>query len=178
MSLKLKTDRLTLQPFQKKDASRIKDLANNKELATILGLPHPYELEHAEEWIAIQPEQIQEGLEYPLTIVTKNENQIIGTITLRIDKNNNKGELGYWIGRDFWGNGFATEAVNRMIEFGFNHLNLNKVWASAISRNKASTIVLKKAGLQKEGRLKQNRLLQNKYEDVDLYGLLKNEYRS
>ena len=178
MSLKLKTDRLTLQPFQKVDASRIKDLANNKELATILGLPHPYELEHAEEWISIQPEQIQEGLEYPLTIVTKNENQIIGTITLRIDKNNNKGELGYWIGRDFWGNGFATEAVNRMIEFGFNHLDLNKVWASAISRNKASTIVLEKAGLQKEGRLKQNRLLQNKYEDVDVYGLLKNEYKS
>ncbi|WP_337957791.1 GNAT family N-acetyltransferase [Guptibacillus spartinae] len=178
MSLKLKTDRLTLQPFQKEDASRIKDLANNKELATILGLPHPYELEHAEEWIAIQPEQIHEGLEYPLTIVTKNDNQIIGTITLRIDKNNNKGELGYWIGRDFWGNGFATEAVNRMIEFGFNHLDLNKVWASAISRNKASTIVLEKAGLQKEGRLKENRLLHNKYEDVDVYGLLKNEYKS
>ncbi|WP_166000656.1 GNAT family N-acetyltransferase [Bacillus sp. Cs-700] len=178
MSLRLETERLNLQPFIKEDANRIKELAKNKELATILGLPYPYELEHAEEWIAIQPELIQEGLEYPLTIVTKNENQIIGTITLRIDKNNNKGELGYWIGRDFWGNGFATEAVNRMIEFGFKHLDLNKVWASAISRNKASIIVLEKAGLQKEGRLKQNRLLHNKYEDVDIYGLLKTEYNS
>ncbi|WP_371019067.1 GNAT family N-acetyltransferase [Pseudalkalibacillus sp. JSM 102089] len=178
MSLKLETERLNLQPFNKEDASRIKELANNQELATILGLPHPYELEHAEEWIAIQPEQIQKGLEYPLTIVTKKENEIIGTINIRIDKNNNKGELGYWIGREYWGNGFATEAVNRMIEFGFNQLDLNKVCASAISRNKASTIVLEKSGLQKEGRLKQNRLLHNEYEDVDVYGLLKFDFKS
>ncbi|WP_226658997.1 GNAT family N-acetyltransferase [Pseudalkalibacillus hwajinpoensis] len=178
MSLKLETERLNLQPFNKEDASRIKELANNQELASILGLPHPYELEHAEEWIAIQPEQIQKGLEYPLTIVAKKENEIIGTITMRIDKNNNKGELGYWIGREYWGKGFATEAVKRMIEFGFNQLDLNKVWALAISRNKASTIVLEKAGLQKEGRLKQNRLLHNEYEDVDVYGLLKFDYKS
>lgn len=178
MSLKLETERLTMQPFNKEDSIRIKELANNKELATILGLPFPYELEHAEDWIAIQPEQIQKGLEYPLTIVNKKENEIIGTITLRIDKNNNKGELGYWIGRDYWGNGFATEAVNRIIEFGFNQLDLNKIWASAISRNKASSIVLEKAGFQKEGRLKQNRLLQNEYEDVDVYGLLKFDYKS
>ncbi|WP_273851535.1 GNAT family N-acetyltransferase [Guptibacillus spartinae] len=84
MSLKLETERLNLQPFNKEDASRIKELANNKELATILGLPHPYELELAEEWIAIQPKQIQKGLEYPLTIVTKKKNEIVRTITLRV----------------------------------------------------------------------------------------------
>src|SRR4051794_371535 len=117
MFLKLETERLTLQPFKKEDAFRISDLANDKELASILGLPHPYELEYAEEWIAIQPEQIKEGVEYPLTILAKELNDIIGTITIRIDKNNNKGELGYWIGKDYWGNGFATEAVNKIIEF-------------------------------------------------------------
>jgi ribosomal-protein-alanine N-acetyltransferase len=177
MSLKLETERLTLQPFKKEDAFRIRNLANDKELASILGLPHPYELEYAEEWIAIQPEQIKEGVEYPLTILAKELNDIIGTITIRIDKNNNKGELGYWIGKDYWGNGFATEAVNKIIEFGFNHLNLNKIWASAISRNKASTIVLEKAGLQKEGTLRQNRLLHNEYEDVDVYGFLQIDYK-
>ena len=156
MSLKFETDRLTLQPFKKEDAIRIRDLANNKELASILGLPHPYELKDAEDWIAIHPEQIKEGIEYPLTIVYKelNENEIIGTITIRIDKSNNKGELGYWIGKEYWGNGFATEAVNKMIEFGFNQLNLNKIWASALTRNIASKVVLEKAGLQKEGDIK------------------------
>ncbi|SDN67019.1 GNAT family N-acetyltransferase [Bacillus sp. OK048] len=177
MFLKLQTERLTLQPFKKEDASRIKDLANNKELASILGLPHPYELEYAEDWIAVQPEQIEKGVEYPLTIVSNELNEIIGTITIRIDNSNNKGELGYWIGKDYWGNGFATEAVHKIIEFGFTQLNLNKIWASAISRNKASKIVLEKAGLQKEGTLRQNRLLKNMYEDVDVYGLLQIEYK-
>jgi [ribosomal protein S5]-alanine N-acetyltransferase len=71
-----------------------------------------------------------------------------------------------------WRNGISTEAVNKIVEFGFNQLNLNKIWASALSRNIASKVVLEKAGLRKEGTLKQNRLLQNVYEDVDVYGLL------
>lgn len=177
MSLKLETKRLYLQPFNKEDAIRIKNLANSKELADILGLPHPYELKHAQDWIAIQPEQIKDGFEYPLTIVSKEINEIIGTITLRIDKNNNKGELGYWIGIDYWGNGFATEAVSKIIEFGFNDLNLNKIWASALTRNKASSVVLGKVGLQKEGTLRKDKLLHNEYEDIDVYGLLQKDYK-
>jgi [ribosomal protein S5]-alanine N-acetyltransferase len=175
--LKFETERLELQPFQSDDAIRISELANDKELASILGLPHPYELKVAEEWIAIQPEQIKKGIEYPLTIVLKDIKEVIGTITIRIDKSNNKGELGYWIGKEYWGNGFATEAVNKVIDFGFNQLNLNKIWASAISTNRASTIVLEKVGLQKEGTLRQNRLLNEKYENIDVYGLLREEHR-
>jgi RimJ/RimL family protein N-acetyltransferase len=56
-------------------------------------------------------------------------------------------------------------------------LNLNKIWASAITRNIASKIVLEKAGLQKEGTLRQNRLLHSEYEDVDVYGILRAEYQ-
>lgn len=52
MSIKLETERLSLQPFIKEDAIRIRDLANDKQLANILGLPHPYELEYAKDWIA------------------------------------------------------------------------------------------------------------------------------
>lgn len=176
--LKLETERLILQPFKKEDASRIRDLANDKELASILGLPHPYELKHAEDWIALHSDQIAAGDEYPLAIVFKELEEIIGTLTLRIDKSNHKGELGYWIGKAYWGNGFATEAVNKIIEFGFNELNLNKIWASAISRNIGSKTVLEKAGLQKEGTLTQNKLLHGKYEDVDVYGMLRAEYSS
>ncbi|MEC3022160.1 GNAT family protein, partial [Bacillus cereus] len=87
-----------------------------------------------------------------------------------------RGELGYWIGKNYWGKGFATEAVNRMIQFGFIELGLNKIWASAISRNRSSIKVLEKSGLRKEGTLRQNRLLLNTYEDVDVYGILKTEY--
>ncbi|PGA65448.1 GNAT family N-acetyltransferase [Bacillus pseudomycoides] len=176
MAIKLESERLCIEPFTNDDAFRIKELANDKKLADILGLPHPYELKFAQDWVDMQPELIRQGIEYPLGIVSKESREIIGTITLRIDKNNNRGELGYWIGQDYWGKGFATEAVNRIIHFGFIELDLNKIWASAISRNRSSIKVLKKSGLRKEGTLRQNRLLLDTYEDVDVYGLLKTEY--
>ncbi|MEY9971792.1 ribosomal-protein-alanine N-acetyltransferase [Lysinibacillus sp. RC46] len=176
MVIKLESERLCIEPFTSDDAFRIKELANDKRLADILGLPHPYELKFAQDWIEVQPELIKLGVEYPLGIVSKESREIVGTITLRIDKVNNRGELGYWIGQDYLGKGFATEAVNRMIHFGFTELGLNKIWASAISRNKSSTRVLEKCGLRKEGTLRQNRLLLDTYEDVDVYGLLKTEY--
>lgn len=176
MQLRLETARLCLQPSQKRDAHRIRELANDQVLANILGLPHPYELAHAKDWISIQAQQIEDGREYPLTIVSKELNDIIGTITLRIDKNHRKGELGYWIGTAYWGKGYATEAVNQMILFGFQEVELHKIWASVISRNHASSAVLKKAGLQKEGRLREDKLLHQKYEDVDVYGLLRADY--
>ncbi|MFJ7915376.1 MULTISPECIES: GNAT family N-acetyltransferase [unclassified Lysinibacillus] len=176
MVIKLESERLCIEPFTMDDASRIKKLANDKRLADILGLPHPYELKFAQDWINMQPELIKRGVEYPLGIVSKESREIVGTITLRIDKVNNRGELGYWLGQDYLGKGFATEAVNSMIHFGFIELGLNKIWASAISRNKPSTRVLEKCGLRKEGTLRQNRFLVDTYEDVDVYGLLKAEY--
>ncbi|MEN3134901.1 MULTISPECIES: GNAT family N-acetyltransferase [Bacillus cereus group] len=176
MAIKLESERLCIEPFTNDDAFRIKELANDKELADILGLPHPYELKFAQDWVDMQPELIRQGIEYPLGIISKESREIVGTITLRIDKNNNRGELGYWIGQDYWGKGFASEAVNRIIHFGFIELGLNKIWASAISRNRSSIKVLEKSGLRKEGTLRQNRLLLDTYEDVDVYGLLKTEY--
>ncbi|TQR31756.1 N-acetyltransferase [Lysinibacillus sphaericus] len=176
MVIKLESERLCIEPFTMDDAFRIKKLANDKRLADILGLPHPYELKFAQDWINMQPELIKRGVEYPLGIVSKESREIVGTITLRIDKVNNRGELGYWLGQDYLGKGFATEAVNSMIHFCFIELGLNKIWASAISRNKLSTRVLEKCGLRKEGTLRQNRFLVDTYEDVDVYGLLKAEY--
>ncbi|MEJ8767693.1 GNAT family protein [Oceanobacillus sp. HCA-5259] len=120
---------------------------------------------------------MKQGLEYPLAITLKELNLVIGTVTIRIDKSNNKGELGYWIGKDYWGNGFATETVDKLIGFGFNQLKLNKIWASALSRNIGSKAVVEKAGLQIEGQLRQNRLLHGVYEDIDVYGILRTEYR-
>src|SRR5699024_1578011 len=75
-----------------------------------------------------------------------------------------------------WGKGFATEASRRILEFGFNVLNLNRIWAPVMSKNKASGKVMEKVGLKYEGTLKQDVLRWDKYEDVDVYGLLKKDF--
>jgi [ribosomal protein S5]-alanine N-acetyltransferase len=172
----LHTERLVLRPFSKSDAPSVQNLANNKEVAEIIGLPKPYLLKHALDWIDIQPELFEKEIEYPLAIVQKRTDELVGTITLRVDKDNQKGELGYWIGRTFWGKGFATEAVKRMMLFGIEALELNKICASALSRNIGSITVLQKAGMVKEGVLKQDRLILGTFEDIEIFGILKKDF--
>ncbi|WP_270181285.1 GNAT family N-acetyltransferase [Alkalihalobacillus sp. CinArs1] len=172
----LDSDRITLRPFEMEDAPRIQQLANHKDVANIIGLPYPYRLEHAEEWIKIQPELIRSGTEYPLVMYSKDHDELIGTICIRVDKKNHRGELGYWIGRSYWGEGFATEAVKRMITFGFTDLELNKVWATAITRNKGSIKVLQHAGMVREGVLREDRIVLGTYEDAEVYGMLRSEF--
>jgi [ribosomal protein S5]-alanine N-acetyltransferase len=172
----LHTERLILRPFSKSDAPNVQNLANNKEVAEMIGLPQPYLLKHALDWIEIQPELFEKEIEYPLAIVQKRTDELVGTITLRVDKDNQKGELGYWIGSPFWGMGFATEAVKRMMLFGIEELELNKIWASALSRNVASITVLQKAGMVKEGVLKQDRLISETFEDIEVFGIVKSDF--
>ncbi|MCA1053753.1 GNAT family N-acetyltransferase [Rossellomorea aquimaris] len=169
----LVTSRLMLRTFEHSDAPAIQKLANNREVAEIIGLPQPYLLEHALEWIEIQPGLIQNGTEYPLAVVLKETDELVGTITLRVDRLNQSGELGYWVGRPYWGMGFATEAVECMISFGIEDLHLNKIRASALSKNKGSIAVLKKAGFTQEGLLKEERLVSGMFENLEIYGLLK-----
>ena len=65
MAIKLETEHLCIEPFTNDDVCRIRELANDKELANILGLPHPYKLEFAQDWVDMQPELIRKGIEYP-----------------------------------------------------------------------------------------------------------------
>lgn len=172
----LDSERLRLRAFTKKDSPRVQELANNQELANFIGLPHPYKLEYAEGWIDSMPALVEQETEFPFAITLKESDDLIGTITIRMDKMNKRGELGYWMGREYWGRGYATEAVKRLLPFGFEDLNLNKMWASAISRNPSSQSVLLKSGLQKEGTLRQHNYLLDNFEDVEVFGLIKMDY--
>lgn len=59
-------------------------------------------------------------------------------------------EIGYWLGESFWGKGIMTEAVKRMVDYGFNHLNLVRIFTGVFDFNKGSQRVLEKAGFQLE----------------------------
>ncbi|MED4453097.1 GNAT family N-acetyltransferase [Metabacillus fastidiosus] len=178
MFLNLQTERLILRPFKLEDAPRVQELAGDKEVAkTTLGIPHPYPIEAAENWIKNHPQLIKNGDVYPLAIVLRDNSLVVGTMTLRVDKQHNKGELAYWVGKNYWGNGYATEAARAIMNFGFEELILNRIWATALSKNPASIKVMKKVGMEIEGTLKQPILQAEVYEDVEVYGVIKSDYR-
>ncbi|WP_249872784.1 GNAT family N-acetyltransferase [Oceanobacillus saliphilus] len=177
MLQEIETERLVLRTYNLNDAPRAQKLGDDKAIAETTFIPYPYTLEKVEDWIRNHSSLIENGDAYPLAVILKSEKQLIGTITIRVDKNHNKGELAYWIGKDYWGKGYATEASKKMLEFGFRELNLNRIWAPVMTKNKASGKVMQKVGLRYEGTLKQDILRWDKYEDVDVYGILKKDYK-
>jgi ribosomal-protein-alanine N-acetyltransferase len=83
-----------------------------------------------------------------------------------------RGELGYWIGQPHWKQGYATEAVVQIVDFGFKRLGLHKIHAEHLERNPASGAVLLKAGFVREGLLRDHVTKWDRFEDVVVYGLI------
>ncbi len=92
-----------------------------------------------------------------------------------IDAANERAELGYWVGKPFWGHGFATEAGRAAVAFAFDTLELKRVFASAIAENAASKRVLEKIGMRHEGVQRAHICRFGVTSDLELYGVLRGE---
>lgn len=173
----LHTERLVLRPFTPEDAPAVAVLANDPEIAAnTLSFSYPYELRMAEEWIAGQPERWEKGELANFAMVVRETNALAGSIGLIISAEHGRAELGYWVGRPFWGAGYCTEAARAVVDFGFRALGLNRVQAHHFTRNPASGRVLRKIGMRHEGHLPQWLRKGDVYEDAELFGILREEY--
>lgn len=175
---KLETEKLILRSFKLSDAGRVRALAGDRMIADkMLNVPHPYEEGMAEEWISTHESKFGKGESIHFAIILKFKKELIGAIGLNIDKSNNKAELGYWIGKNYWNKGFCTEAAKAVLDYGFEQLNLNKIKASHFAGNPASGKVMCKIGMKKEGYRKEHVIKLDKYVDLVSYAILKREWR-
>lgn len=173
----LKTPRLILRPFKMSDAPVVAELANDKDIATNTeNLPFPYLEHHAIDWIRAHQYMYDDDHMLTLAITHAKKNIVIGAIGLEFTKTYNHAELGYWLGKPYWGNGYATEATKRMIHHGFMELNLHRIHAMHLKKNPYSGKVLKKLGMQQEGTLREHIMKWGEYLDVEVYGILRSEY--
>ena len=91
---------------------------------------------------------------YALAIVRRELNELIGSVELQVtDQENGYGVLGYVLGRDWWGQGYATEAAAGMLRYGFVELRLGSISATCDPDNAASAAVLKRIGMHQVGHL-------------------------
>ncbi len=172
-----KTKRLLLRPFRLADADRMRHLAENRIVADkMLNIPHPYKRNMARDWISTHQAKFESGEAVHFAIVLEPNGDLIGAIGLNIKREYNRAELGYWIGENYWGRGYATEAAAAVIEYGFLALKLHKITSSHFFRNPASGKVMRKIGMKKEGFRKEHVIKWNKYEDLVDYAILKKEW--
>ena len=142
----LKTERLVIKSPEIDDKVELTQLINDyKVVQWLSNMPFPYKLEDAVVFIEQSQEKILKQ-EIKTYMIFHNKN-MLGGIELR-DFNENSCELGYWLGKKYWGKGFATEAVGRLLELGFDELNLDEIYAAYKVGNEASKKVLEKSGFQ------------------------------
>jgi ribosomal-protein-alanine N-acetyltransferase len=175
----LETGRLILRPFTLDDAPRVTELAGAAEVAdSALHIPHPYRVDDAKGWIGTHAENAQKGTSYELAVMCRTDAMIIGAMSIRPNRRDSRGEIGYWIGVPYWGQGYATEAGRAIFRFGFEVLNLNRIYAMHFARNPASGRVMQKLGMTHEGCQRQHIRKGDHFEDAVLYGILRAEWSS
>ncbi|MCK5378699.1 MAG: GNAT family N-acetyltransferase [Acidobacteria bacterium] len=173
------TERLRLRPFRLTDASEVQRLAGVREIAgTTAAIPHPYEDGMAVAWINGHDEDFRRGSDFHWAVTLQENDALVGAISLMdVDKGADQAELGYWIGVEHWNNGFCTEAARAVVDWAFESLGLNRVHAHHFSRNPASGVVLKNAGMRHEGSRRQHFTRWGRREDIELYGVLASDWR-
>ena len=172
----LETKRLFLRRLEFGDADRVEELASDYELAkTTLTVPHPYPAGSAADFIRSMWTAEEKGL-VAFAVVEKESESLIGIINIKQTLAFKRGELGYWVGRPYWGKGYGTEAARAMVEFGFKELGLNKVFAGAFADNPGSWRIMEKVGMKHEGTWRQHAMRDGRFVDLAYYGLLREEY--
>ncbi len=150
----LTTERLLLRPPALPDAEQLHRLVNDWAVVRMLSrLPFPYPRTLTDEWIASTAEQREKGSAYHLVIAGQENGKelVIGCVGLRLDKTPGVGNLGYWVGRQYWGHGVATEAVGRVARWALANLSIDRIEAHVAEDNPASSAVLRRVGLREVG---------------------------
>ncbi len=175
----LRTPRLRLRKLAMRDAADIYRYGRDPEVARhvlwdayrSVGEARSYLRYMLRKYRAREPASW--GIEYAQT------GEIIGTIGFMwIQSDNASAEVGYSLGRDYWNRGLMTEALRAVIDFGFGRMNLNRIEAQHETDNPASGAVMRKCGMCREGTLRQRLYNKGRYVDVDLYAILRSDYRA
>ncbi|MEC4985618.1 MAG: GNAT family N-acetyltransferase [Oscillatoria sp. PMC 1068.18] len=173
---KLATQRLILRSFSLADAPTVQHLLREKEVTVMTAIPHPYEEGMAEKWIQTHRQDFAAEKQATFAITLESSGELCGAIGLIINRRDNNAEMGYWIGKAYWNQGYCTEAGKAMLKYGFETLGLNRIHAAHFARNPGSGRVMEKMGMSQEGYLRQHTLKGDNYEDVVQYGILKSEW--
>ncbi len=139
-----------LRPFRPTDADAIVRHADDREVWRFLRdrFPHPYTPGDAEAWIAFTSVQ-----DPPLHFAIDHEGEAVGGIGIipGTDVDRVSAEVGYWLGRAFWGRGLATRALASLTAYAFGTFDFTRLFATPFAFNAASIRVLEKAGWRREG---------------------------
>ena len=178
--MKLETERLILRDFVREDWQSVWEYQTD---------PLYLRFNH---WTRRTPEDVQEfvgwfvshqiqqpRLKYQLAVVLKSGDELIGNCGVRMEKAGDvEADIGYELNPKYWKHGYATEAAHAILDFGFTHFGVHRIWAGLVADNTASAHVLEKLGMKREGHLRQKSYFKGKWWDALIYAILIEEWEA
>ncbi len=174
--------RIRLRPLKKDDLPRFVQWIADPEVRASVALYMPLSLEQEERWYE---RNLEKGDTQSWAIDAHHTEsnaapwEHIGVCGYHaIDWRNRTGEVGIIIGaREYWGRGFGTDAMQALVHWGFNTLNLNRVHLHVYADNLRAIRCYEKVGFRTEGRLRQANFYNGAYRDSIVMGVLREEWR-
>jgi len=143
----VKTKGVTLIAVDASHSEAIQTLASNPAIGATSYVPSPYPADGARVWIAETVAKRVAGTEYSFVVAIGGETVGVCSL-LGVGGHPKRASLGYWIGRPFWGNGYATDATSQILRFAFEDLAVNELDACCLASNRASRRVIEKTGFR------------------------------
>lgn len=174
---KLETERLILRQVEDKDVEQLYEILSDPEVAKYEYFYPVKSNVEVIKFIERYKKELEQNEEITWGIILKETNRLIGTCCLGdFDEGARRTEIGYDIIQAEWGKGYATEALEAVIDFGFDYMNLNRIEATITPGNNASVKVLRKLNFIQEGIVRERDLIKGKLEDGLIMSILKRDY--
>jgi len=159
-----------LRPLRMSDLESLLVHINDRAVArNTLTIPYPCRRREERTWLRGAVHKKKGQVLWAIDV----DGRAVGTIGLHHLESRHKAELGYWLGRDYWGQGIVTEAVELVTHYAFSTLHLRRVYAYVFPFNGGSQRVLEKAGYVREGLLRKNVNKKGKILDEIVYAKIR-----
>ncbi|MCC5468136.1 GNAT family N-acetyltransferase [Pelosinus baikalensis] len=171
------TKRLLLRKLIPEDAEDIFAYALDNEVTKFMTWDTHKSLEDSREFIKFTLDRYAKDDAGDWGIVLKETGKLIGVLGfVYSDEKNRWAELGYVLRRSYWGKGIMPEAVNRILQFVFNDMQLNRVQCCHALPNEKSGRVMQKVGMSFEGIAREKMFAKGRYWDVKQYAILRSDW--
>ena len=175
----LKSKRLHIRELTSADIDNVHELHSLPETDEFNTLGIPENIQTTEniltEWLILQKQEPR--ISYVFSIDKTENNNFVGLIAINLGKTNYEtAEVWFKIHKDHWRKGYTTEALTRLLDFGFNDLKLHRIEAGCAVENIASIKTLEKVGFTREGMKRKKLPIRGEWKDNFFYGILEEDY--
>jgi ribosomal-protein-alanine N-acetyltransferase len=169
-------DSVVLKPVSAEDALPLFPMVFHTPVTDTLQWDGPISLEEYVQGIGERARRVQAGESHLFTIFVLSTGKPIGMIDVRPGDDPARGDIGLWIGQPYQGKGFGTQAVRKIVEYGFDRLGMQKIEAFVFVGNRASRRIFEKNGFQLEGTIRKACRKGDQMLDEWLLGITREDY--